>query len=210
MTGADEHWNAVYEKRSSREVSWYREHLETSLAFIDAARFAASARVLDVGAGASTLVDDLLQRGFTDVEIFDLSERAIARVRERLRACDDDGPSAVRFSVGNVLTHSFDQAAVDLWHDRAVLHFLTDDADREVYRRQLMGALARGGHVILGGFANDGPEKCSGLPVRRSSAEDLFAFLGEGFEPLNTAREAHVTPWGSSQSFVYVHARLRT
>jgi SAM-dependent methyltransferase len=204
MTDLAAHWENVYATKDPAAVSWYRPHLERSLAFVEAAGLAPGAHVLDVGGGASTLVDDLVARGLS-VTVLDLSPSALARSRARL------GPRAetVRFVAADVLTSGISQGSVDLWHDRAVLHFLRDDADRARYRARLLDALAPRGHVVLGGFAPDGPEKCSGLPVCRASADDLIAFLGEPFEELGRAAEVHVTPWSSTQSFAYVHARRR-
>jgi SAM-dependent methyltransferase len=205
MTDLAAHWENVYATKDPTAVSWYRPHLERSLAFIEAASLAPGSRVLDVGGGASTLVDDLVARGGLAVTVLDLSASALARARERL----GDRAAAATFVAGDVLSHVFSQGGVDLWHDRAVLHFLREEADRMRYREQLLGALAPGGHVVLGGFAPDGPEKCSGLPVNRAGADELMAWLGAPFEELGRAAEVHVTPWASDQSFAYVHARRR-
>lgn len=205
MSDLASHWESVYTTKEPTAVSWYRPHLERSLAFVEAAALAPGARVLDVGGGASTFVDDLLARGDLAVTVVDLSEAALARSMERL------GPraSAATFRAGDVLELALPERSVDLWHDRAVLHFVREPAARARYRDQLARALVPGGHVVLAGFAPGGPEKCSGLPVHRASADDLLAFLGPSFEELGRAEEEHVTPWGSTQRFAYLHAQRR-
>ena len=195
----EEHWQQVYSAKASDQVSWYRPHLERSLAFIRSLDLPADARIVDIGGGASTLVDDLLAEGFENLAVVDLSSAALRTSRERL------GGSAegVTWIVGDVTTPLLDEGSVSLWHDRAVLHFLTDDAKRTAYRQQLVRALEPEGYVSLATFAPDGPEKCSGLPVRRYDAEAMRAFLGPDFELIDDAREVHETPWGSPQRFVY-------
>lgn len=205
MTDLARHWETVYTTKEPTAVSWYRPRLERSLACVEAAALAPGAHVLDVGGGASTLVDDLLARGDVAVTVIDLSEAALARARERLGG----RAAAATFRAGDVLELALPAASVDLWHDRAVLHFLGEPASRARYRDQLVHALAAEGHVVLAGFAPDGPERCSGLPVHRASADELLAFLGAGFEEVGRAEEDHVTPWGSTQRFASLHARRR-
>jgi SAM-dependent methyltransferase len=199
------HWEDVYGRKQPHEVSWYRPHLDRSLASIDACQLSTSARLVDVGGGASTLVDDLLERGFTDVTVLDLSQAALARSRARL----GERAASVRWVEGDATAAHFEPASVDLWHDRAVLHFLTDASARDAYLAHLRRAVRPGGFVVLATFAPEGPEKCSGLPVVRYAPEALAALLGPEFELLDSASDEHHTPWGSTQAFSYVRCRRR-
>lgn len=205
---AREHWDEVYRARAPEAVSWYRARLDTSLALIERAGLGPSAHVVDVGGGASTLVDDLVSRGVERVTVVDLSAVALERARARL---GDAGGAAsrVRWLVGDATTRLFDPASVDLWHDRAVLHFLTAPAARAAYVAALREAVRPGGFALVASFAPSGPERCSGLPVHRQSASELVATLGEGFELVAQAEEAHTTPGGARQDFVYVLCRRR-
>ena len=200
-----EHWEQVYGSKATDGVSWYRPHLERSLSFIRSLDLPREARIVDIGGGASTLVDDLLADGFTNVAVVDLSEAALRASRERLGKAE----ASVDWIVGDVTEPLLTEGSVDLWHDRAVLHFLTGDTDRAAYRAQLLRALMPGGHLSLATFAPDGPEKCSGLPVRRYDADAMETFLGPDFERIGDAREMHETPWGSTQRFAYGFFRRR-
>ncbi len=204
--GKQEHWQSVYTEKETTAVSWYREHLEQSIALIERCSLADSAAIVDVGGGASTLVDDLLERGFTNVTVLDLAAAAFEKVRQRLGERADD----VRWVVGDVTEPLLAADSVDLWHDRAVFHFMTEPAQRTAYLEQVRRVVRVGGYVLLGTFALDGPEKCSGFPVARYSPDGLFAQLdglGVGFVKVAEAREVHETPWGSEQAFSYVLAR---
>ncbi|MCE5232082.1 MAG: class I SAM-dependent methyltransferase [Mizugakiibacter sp.] len=198
-----EHWQQVYATKGSDAVSWYRPHLDTSLRLLERAGLGAGSRLIDVGGGASTLVDDLLARGLTAVTVLDIAKSALDAARQRLGARAE----AVTWLAGDVTRVALPAAAYDLWHDRAVLHFLVDPADVTAYVAQVRRALAPGGHAVIGGFAGDGPERCSGLPVARRDAADIAALLGAGFELLHAEREAHVTPWGAPQAFAYALLR---
>ncbi len=195
------HWEQVYRTRQSTDVSWYRPHLERSLAFIDAAAPDRDARVLDVGGGASTLVDDLLARGYRHLSVMDLSEAALRTAADRLGASTD----GVAWLHGDVRSVALDPQSIDVWHDRAVFHFLTDAADRTAYVNQLRRALKPQGHLIIATFALDGPQRCSGLPVVRYDAAGLQQVFGDAFGLVTTTADAHVTPGGNVQSFVYCH-----
>lgn len=194
-----EHWDDVYRHKAADEVSWYRPRLDTSLSLIDRAGLASSAHVVDAGGGASTLVDSLLARGFARVTVVDLSSLALERARARL----GDAARAVEWRVGDVTTRLFDEASVDLWHDRAVLHFLTEPEARAAYVARVGACVRPGGFVILASFGPRGPERCSGLPVLRQSAGELAATLGPGFELVAQADEEHTTPAGARQAFSY-------
>jgi len=194
-----EHWERVYTDKGAGEVSWFAPQLDTSLALIDGLALPKAARIVDVGGGASTLVDDLIARGYGDVTVLDLSQAALDLARGRL----GDRGACVRWVQGDVTRADLGCAAFDVWHDRAVFHFLTDPADRAAYLERVCCSLRTGGHVIIGTFAPDGPARCSGLPVVRYSAETLEATFGAAFERVAEASEQHVTPWGTVQSFVY-------
>jgi len=205
VSGGQAHWDEVYRSRSATAVSWYRPHLDVSLALLSHAGLDASTRLVDVGGGASTLVDDLLDLGLTDITVLDLSQAALDAARERLGARG----KTVRWRAGNLLEADFKPAAFDLWHDRAVLHFLTEPADAARYAAKAARAVRPGGHAVIGGFAPDGPERCSGLPVARRSASDVAVLLGDAFVLIEERREQHATPSGNTQAFAYALLRRR-
>lgn len=198
-----QHWDAVYRNRSTQAVSWYAEHLDSSLQLLVAAGLDASSRLIDVGAGASTLVDDLLRHGVSRITLLDLAADALEVSRQRLGAA----ASTLDWRVGDITSLELPEAAFTHWHDRAVLHFLTTPEAAAAYARQAARALAPGGQAVIAGFAADGPERCSGLPVARRSAEQIADLLGPGFRLLESRRELHRTPGGSEQAFCY--ARLQ-
>lgn len=194
-----DHWEKVYQSKSADQVSWFQVHAGKSLEMIRSVRGSLSDRIVDVGGGASTLVDDLLADGCENVSVLDLSEAALEVAKTRL------GASALRVGwiAGDIRDVALPEASFDIWHDRAVFHFLTEQSDRDAYVRQVMQAVRPGGHVIVATFAPDGPEKCSGLPVRRYGAGELHEEFGPAFELVRSSSEMHKTPWGSEQSFVY-------
>lgn len=198
-----QHWDDVYATKATTEVSWFQQHPELSLALIARATLATDAAILDVGGGASTLVDGLLALGYTNVTVLDLSGTALAAARHRLGARADQ----VTWLEGDV--RDADLPAADLWHDRAVFHFLTDPADRAAYRAQLRATLRPGGQVVIATFAEDGPTRCSGLPVQRYSPAQLAAELGAGYRLVESEREEHHTPLGSVQAFTYGRFAVR-
>lgn len=197
------HWEDVYLQKSSAAVSWYRDHLDVSLRLLRESGLDAASRVIDVGGGASTLVDDLLELGVGAMTVLDLSAASLRVAQARLGARAE----RVDWLTGDATRHSLPEAAFTHWHDRAVLHFLTDGQDIRAYAAQAARAVAPGGHAVIGGFAPDGPERCSGLPVARRSAEDIAAALGPAFRLVSTAIERHLTPGGSAQSFAYALLR---
>ena len=197
------HWEAVYQQKASTGVSWYRQHLDTSLALLEQAGLNSSSRIIDVGGGASTLVDDLIDRGVADIMVLDLSAASLGVARSRLGA----RASGVKWLAGDVTRLALPATAYSHWHDRAVLHFLTESADVRTYAAQATRALETGGYAVIGGFAPDGPERCSGLPVVRRSAQDIAAALGPAFTLVASRAERHRTPVGSEQSFVYAVLR---
>lgn len=193
------HWEEVYRTKAPDEVSWYQRHSELSLALIRDAAPGPDAALLDVGGGAATLVDDLLADGFRNVSVLDISAAALFRARERL----GEAAERVRWIEADVLEYAFSPRSVDVWHDRAAFHFLTSPNDRRRYVEQLHRALKPRGDAIIASFAEDGPERCSGLEVRRYSPESMQAELGEEFRLRKHVREIHTTPAGKEQSFVY-------
>lgn len=198
-----QHWEQVYATRAANEVSWFQEHAALSLKLIRDAGVPTSASIIDVGGGASTLVDDLLAAGYGNVSVLDLSAAALAAARSRLGS----RAAAVRWMEANVLEFDFPQHAYDVWHDRAVFHFLTGEEARQAYVRAVVRAVKPGGLVIVATFAEDGPTQCSGLPVMRYSADELHAEFGAPFQLLGHERESHHTPAGKEQTFVYCFCR---
>ncbi|OJW10280.1 MAG: methyltransferase [Planctomycetales bacterium 71-10] len=193
------HWDRVYESRGPTEVSWYEPHLRTSLDLIARTGVAPDARIIDVGGGASTLVDDLLHGGYRGVTVLDVSDKALAGAKARLGARAGD----VAWIEGDVTQAVLLRRGYDVWHDRAVFHFLTDAADRRAYVGAVRQALRQGGHVIIATFSPAGPTQCSGLPVVRYGPEDLAREFGEGFVLLESRSEGHHTPKGEVQHFIY-------
>ena len=192
-----QHWESVYREKAEDTVSWFQVHPDTSLELIRAHTGPQDA-VIDVGGGASRLVDHLLAEGYGDVTVLDLSETALERAGARL------GPAAlkVQWQVADV-TDWRPGRRYRFWHDRAVFHFLIEPQERAAYRAALEAALAPGHHALIAGFALDGPERCSGLPVQRYSPESLAAELGRGFRLRESREETHVTPMGRLQRFQY-------
>lgn len=199
-----EHWEHVYETKAPTEVSWFQEHAEQSLRLIERTGVARDGRIIDVGGGASTLVDDLLAGGYSGLTVLDLSITALHEAQERLGERAGD----VHWIQGDILERELPEHAFDLWHDRAVFHFLTSEDDRHAYVAKVLRALKPGGHVIVATFAEDGPTRCSGLPVMRYSPEELHGQFGSSFALLKQEREDHHTPFGSVQKFIYCYCRV--
>ena len=203
MPDNKQHWEAVYSSKPSDAVSWYQPHADRSLQLIQATGLGPLAKVIDVGGGASTLVDDLLVHGYQDVTVMDLSAAALAVARARQAPTE----ARVQWLVADVTTAALPAHAFDVWHDRAVFHFLTRAEDRQAYVAQVLRSVKPGGHVIVATFADDGPLQCSGLPVMRYAPEGLHAEFGEPFTLVAHQREAHTTPFGTVQQFVYCYCR---
>ena len=194
-----EHWENVYSTKAADEVSWFQEHAGLSLQIIRDSALAPDGRIIDVGGGASTLVDDLLSAGFSKITVLDLSAAALAKAKARLGS----RAASVQWLEANILDVTLPASTYDVWHDRAVFHFLTSESERHRYVEQVLHAVKPGGLVIVATFAEDGPEKCSGLPVMRYSADGVHAEFGNTFELLGSQRESHLTPTGKEQKFVY-------
>lgn len=193
-----QHWDEVYSQKAEDALSWFQVHPDLSMELIRAARVATADPCIDVGGGASRLVDHLLQSGFTDLTVLDIAAGALERAGARL------GPAAlkVHWLLADV-TRWRPARLYRLWHDRAVFHFFTEPAERTAYLSNLKAALAPGGHAVIAGFALEGPERCSGLPVQRYSAESLAAELGPAFKLKAKRDESHLTPAGRVQQFQY-------
>lgn len=198
-----EHWEKVYTTRATDTVSWFQPHADLSLDLIKATGVGSDAAIIDVGGGASTLVDDLLANGYTDLSVLDLSAAALAAAQRRLGS----RAAGVQWIVADVTKAELPARRFDVWHDRAVFHFLTSAEDRAAYVQTVFRAVKPGGHVIVATFAEDGPNQCSGLPVMRYRADELHAEFGEAFTLLSHRKEAHHTPSGKVQQFVYCYCR---
>ena len=194
-----DHWENVYRTKPSTTVGWYQPRAERSLALIQRLAPDRNTPILDVGGGASVLVDGLLDAHYVGVTVLDLSSAALATTRTRL----GDPATQVNWLEGDVTQLSLPRQHFGLWHDRAVFHFLTLPEQRAAYMQQVRHALQPGAHVVIATFAEDGPEQCCGLPVVRYSAEALHAAFGEDFSLVSHERETHVTPAGASQAFLY-------
>lgn len=196
-----DHWENVYASKSAEAVSWYQPHALQSLNLIRNSGTGTASHIIDIGGGASTLTDDLLALGYRHLNVLDLSGEALAVARKRLGS----SASLVNWIEGDITTVELPEHRYDIWHDRAVFHFLTDPAAREAYLAQVMKAVKPGGHVIVATFAPDGPTQCSGLPIMRYSPESLHAEFGQAFELIEHVEENHVTPHGNVQHFIYCH-----
>jgi len=200
VSDTQHHWDVVYARRAANELSWFEGFPSRSLDLITAARLDPGSAVIDVGGGASTLVDELLARDFTDLTVLDVSEKVLAKVGARL---------GVRRPLVTLIRQDVTKfqptRPYALWHDRAVFHFLTSGADRERYRNALIGATKAGSHVIIATFGPEGPTRCSGLDTRRYDATTLAAELGSDFDLRNFLIDTHPTPAGVQQQFLYTH-----
>ena len=196
------HWENIYSTKRDTEVSWYREHLENSLELILQTGIGRDAAIIDVG-GSSTLVDDLLENGFADVSVLDISAAAIEKSKQRL------GRNArkVEWIEADITDVSLPENHYDVWHDRAVFHFLTSAEDRRKYVELVTRSLKTGGHIIVASFGLRGPAKCSGLDVVRYSSGALHDQFGGEFKLVNSLSEIHRTPFGTTQEFIYCYCR---
>jgi 2-polyprenyl-3-methyl-5-hydroxy-6-metoxy-1,4-benzoquinol methylase len=192
------HWTKVYEDKAPSDVSWYQAEPAPSLRALERLGLPPSSSLVDVGGGASTMVDALLSRGWTDVTVLDIAPSALDAARARLGS----KAARVQWQVADV-TDWHPTRRYDVWHDRAVFHFLTGPEQREAYRRALSAGLSPGGILVMATFALDGPERCSGLPVERYDADKLAGELGPSLKLLESWREEHSTPWGAAQAFTW-------
>ena len=203
MSDLRQHWESTYQQKGFEELGWYQNEPEWSLKLIGPKEEAQP--LIDVGAGCSYLADHLLRAGFEDLTLLDLSPSALDQVHRRL------GPQGakVKLIAADLLTQPL-EPRYRCWHDRAVLHFLTDPKDQQAYAQRMRGALLKGGRLVIGGFAPEGPEKCSGLPVVRHSVESLQALWGPGFELEQQAQAQHTTPGGKQQLYLFTLWRRKS
>jgi SAM-dependent methyltransferase len=198
-----DHWEQVYSTSLTQKLGWYEPHLQTSLSWIKGLNLAVGAPVIDVGGGASTLVDDLLEAGYRSITVLDISEKAASTVMARL----GKRAELATWLEGDITSVDLPEHYFELWHDRAVFHFLTEQNQQRKYRETLKKALKPGGHLIVGTFAPEAPAKCSGLPVQRYSPKQLENTLGGEFELKRHHKELHITPGGVEQMFLYCQFR---
>lgn len=201
-----QHWETVYATKSASEVSWYRPHLEVSLALVERCAESKQAAILDIGGGASTLVDDLIAAGFQDVSVLDIAESAVDVARRRLGSAG----SEVHWLAEDFLQAKLQPQRYDICHDRAVFHFLNDAGEKRRYFEQVERILRPGGSLILATFAPEGPSRCSGLDVTRYGEEQMKAVSGAAFELVSAQHESHRTPAGSVQEMMYFVMRRST
>lgn len=192
------HWDSIYTAKGEAEVSWFQETPTPSLELLDLIGVRPSSAIIDIGGGESRLVDSLLAREFENITVLDLSPKALAETRARL----GDSANKVKWIVADVTVWRPSET-YDVWHDRAAFHFLIRQGEQAAYVQRLRAALRRGGHAIIGTFALDGPERCSGLPVTRHSAESIGALLGPDFALIDSRRHEHKTPWQAVQRFQF-------
>jgi 2-polyprenyl-3-methyl-5-hydroxy-6-metoxy-1,4-benzoquinol methylase len=197
------HWEHIHQTKAPTQVSWYQEHPIQSLHLIMDTGVDKAGQIIDVGGGISTLVDDLLTNGYQHISVLDISAAALHTSQQRLGARAND----VSWLEADVTEAQLPFQFYDVWHDRAVFHFLNDSENRQHYIKNVKDSVKPGGHVIVATFASDGPEKCSGLQVTRYAPESLHHEFGEGFELISSKNEVHHTPFGTDQKFIYCYCR---
>jgi SAM-dependent methyltransferase len=200
-----EHWEYVYNSKPNDRVGWYQPHLQTSIEWIRDLGLDKHAPIIDVGGGASTLADDLLRDSFRAITVLDISEVALTQIRQRI----GEKASEVTWLAGDITTIELPARKYELWHDRAMFHFLTSPARQRRYRDNLLAALKPAGHVIIGTFSPEAPPKSSGLPVQRYDEERLAATLGTELELVRHHKEMHITPGGVEQMYLYCQFQRR-
>jgi ubiquinone/menaquinone biosynthesis C-methylase UbiE len=201
--GDKAHWENIYDTKQLDQVSWYREHLDNSVKMILQTGVPKYASIIDVGGGTATLVDDLRDHGFSDITVLDISGAALVASKERLGYRG----SQVHWVEADITKVNLPEDHFDVWHDRAVFHFLIDAEDRRKYVELVMRSLKPGGHIVVASFGLGGPEKCSGLNVIRYSPDSMHDEFGDPFELVNCFDEAHQTPFGTTQEFIYCYCR---
>ncbi len=200
------HWKSIYTTKKSNKVSWFQEHADTSLRLIQQNENDKNAHIIDIGAGASPLVDDLLLDGYNNISVLDISSEALNIAQDRL----GEDQNKITWHSADILKAELPEQHYDVWHDRAVFHFLTNEADRARYVEQVCHALKPNGKVIISTFGPDGPLKCSGLPIVRYDHDSLHGEFGAGFKLIEHGQEDHLTPDGSVQKFVYCFCKMQS
>lgn len=204
MSKESRHWDRVYQNHTPDAVSWYAPHLERSLQLITELAPSGAEAIIDVGGGESTLIDDLLQHGYTDLSVLDISSHALEVVRARLGSAG----AHVNWLASNILDAPLPSQRYAIWHDRAIFHFLTTPAQRAAYIQQVLHAVRPGGYIIVATFGPQGPLSCSGLGVKRYDADALQQQFGSAFKPIGSFTEQHRTPFGKEQQFLYCCCQL--
>ena len=202
------HWERVYVAKAPNAVSWFRPHLEISLGLIKRAAPDYSASIIDVGGGESTLVDDLLAKGYRNITVLDISQRALEVAKKRLGATAEQVLNKVHWLFADITQPEVLTDLYDVWHDRAVFHFLTEREQRLAYVQNVISAVKPGGHVIVSTFGPEGPMRCSGLDVLRYDAQSLHHQFGARFRLIESSEELHTTPDGATQQFLYCYCRV--
>ena len=198
----EEHWNNIYSTKSLNEVSWYQPIPETSLKLIKNAASTSNSKIIDIGGGDSMLIDNLLEIGFRDLSVLDISSNAIEKAKNRLGL----KASTVNFIVSDIIEFETNNQ-FDVWHDRAVFHFLTEEDQIEKYKTLVRSAIKPKGHLIIGTFSENGPDKCSGINISKYSLEELAELFSDDFSLENSFQESHTTPFETEQEFSFVHLR---
>ncbi len=199
------HWEHIHQTKTPTQVSWYQEHALQSLQFIVDTGVDNTGQIIDIGGGISTLVDDLVANGYQRISVLDISAAALHTTQQRLGAQARE----ITWIEADVTQAQLPYQFYDVWHDRAVFHFLTQAADRQRYIETVRDAVRPGGHIIVATFASDGPDHCSGLEVLRYSPESLHNEFGDDFQLVSTSRETHHTPFGTDQKFIYCYCRMK-
>jgi ubiquinone/menaquinone biosynthesis C-methylase UbiE len=197
------HWETIHQTKTPTQVSWYQEHSLLSLQFITNTGVDKSGQIIDIGGGISTLVDDLLANDYQNISVLDISAASLHTAQQRLSS----QAQKVNWIEADITQAQLPHQFYDVWHDRAVFHFLTNAQDRQKYVETVRRSVKQGGHVIVATFAPDGPQKCSGLDVVRYSEDSLHNEFGDDFEVVDSTRETHHTPFGTDQKFVYCYCR---
>ena len=201
-----QHWQTIYSTKDPKEVSWFQAQASTSLRLIQKAQLNPEAEIIDVGGGASVLVDQLLEQGFKHITVLDLAEAALQKSQVRL----GELANKVTWLIANIVEVEFADHQFDLWHDRAVFHFLTEHNDQQRYLQKVTASLKSGGYLVISTFAEDGALKCSGLPVQRYSTQELIHFFGQSaFDVVEEGKGVHITPAGNEQKFSYLLLRKK-
>ncbi len=206
MSNRTAHWDSVYTTKSASDRSWTEDAPEESMRFIARAAVDVDDAIIDIGGGASLLVDSLIKSGYRDVTVLDIAETALAETRKRI--AEMQSSSDVTFVCADI-TQWKPEKTYSIWHDRAVFHFLTDKNDQATYVALASASVKPGGHVLLATFAPHGPESCSGLPVQRWSVDELTQLFADSFTPIESTTATHMTPWGGEQPFTWVLLRRK-
>ncbi len=200
-----DHWQKIYSARPAEKLGWYKPHIQIPLRWIEKLDLASDAPIIDVGGGTSTLVDNLIEMGYRSNTVLDISKHALSSARARL----GEKHRLVTWIDADITVVELPPCGYDLWHDRAMFHFLTSPEQLQNYLDTLFHALKPGGHIIMGTFAPEAPSTCSGLPVRRYSLEELRNTIGEDFDLVGHDKELHITPGGTEQMYLFCHFRKK-